>query len=121
MQKTLNEIPVAQRVVQKIITGLANKNYDSLSGNCGLTREDVNYMRDSIENYGMTMTEIPIEHLEKSEGVFVERRSDNKIKCWHFDVDLWTQEEGRSDLSLTTYIYIEGDKAWLDFQDLHVL
>lgn len=41
--------------------------------------------------------------------------------AWKVDVDLWSQEEGRSDMTLQVTVWEETDGIKLTIDDLHVL
>lgn len=118
--KVLSDVPVAYYLIRDAIHNLTQQQYEMLLS-YGFTLENADYMRDSIVDYGKTLIDVPQNSLEQAEVIFVPSRSDETIECWHVNVDLWTEEEGLSDLTLSVFAYIQISKSWLQLEDLHIL
>jgi hypothetical protein len=90
-------IPTAWRpIIREIVHALANEDYRLISGINGVTpfsAETADRIREYIQDYGATLTELPDETWNSS----VCRWMGNR---WDALIDLWTESEGRSDLVL---------------------
>jgi len=73
----------------------------------------------AIHEYGRHLTMPPIVDIEQMSIVRVE---GSKPKRWHVALDLWTIEEGRSDLTLElTLINSPGSYYLVELDNIHVL
>lgn len=93
--------PVLTAVVRAFVQG----DYQLKAGVPGveaISTETATHICDSIHSYGATLTDLPDESW------------DSSVCMWygtHWDalVDLWTEEEGRSDLVLSVRVTESGD------------
>lgn len=79
--------------------------FESAAGIPGVERpsiETAEYIRDSIAAYGTTIAELPEELWDSSVCMWYGTH-------WHAFIDLWTEEEGRSDLVLSTRVAEESN------------
>lgn len=76
-------------------------------------------IRQAITDYGGTLVMPPASALDQLDVIEVD---GSNPKAWSIRVDLWTVEEGRSDLSLEcTLIDSPGDLLTAEVDNLHVL
>ena len=76
-------------------------------------------LRKAIDDYGRTLVMPPDDALNHINVIDVQRSNP---KAWSVRVDLWTAEEGRSDLTLEcTFIENGGDLLTAEIDNLHVL
>jgi hypothetical protein len=98
-------IPTAWRpVLTQVVSAFTNRDYCLSVGVPGVERpsiETAEHIRDSIATYGTTLIELPEESWESS--VCMWQRTH-----WDALIDLWTEEEGRSDLVLGARIAEES-------------
>jgi hypothetical protein len=111
-------IPSLQTVVRTLITALAVGDYEAVLNRCSASRLTSDALRQVIENYGRTFIEPPPTAYTRLDAVAVR----NAIQpTWSVRAQLWSQEEGRSDLTLEVTI-IRDDDCWeVHLEDLHVL
>lgn len=103
--------PVAavwQPVLHTVVRALAHQDYrligaiDSVEP---ISDDLVAHIRGNIEAYGATLVELPDETWETSCAMW------NGGDSWEVLVDLWTAEEGHSDLCLEVNVY-EADSGF---------
>ena len=82
-------------------------------------RLSVSLIQQAIAGYGRTLAMPPPSALDQLDVVEID---GSRPKAWSVRVDLWTVEEGRSDLSLEcTLIDRPGDLLAAEIDNLHVL
>jgi len=99
-------VPTAWRtVLTQVVSALKNGDYGLTAGVPGVERpsmETAKHIRESIADYGTTLIELPEEAWESSVCMWYGTH-------WDALVDLWTEEEGRSDLVLSARISEEAN------------
>lgn len=110
--------PHLQVEAQRLLTLLANKAYDELERRCGGERLSASDLRSVIAQYGRTLVPPPSDFGELMD---ITRVAGDGAPCWMVAVPVWTQEEGRSDLTLEFSLTLEGERTLLTIDDLHVL
>ena len=105
--------------VKKILDLLINKDYLEIEYLSHGIRLSANNIQEAINEYGCTITYPPL--LFKMIDV-VQIKGKTPL-TYSVRLDLWTEEEGRSDLSLEmTLIDIgEGDYCKVEIDDIHVM
>lgn len=108
-----------RQTVQHIVSLLEKKAYgelESLSRGVRLSAEE---MREAIEGYGQEIFHLPEAGFKELN--VIEVRNSNP-KQWGVDVPLYTENEGRSDLTLAITL-IESQTALykIEIDDIHVL
>lgn len=98
---------VVQRLVDRDYEGLARDGVVVGGG-------DIGYW---IEDYPAVLASLPDEAWDLSKAGHVEGRPG----CYWFVLDLWTAEEGRSDLSMEGEILETADGITVLVHDVHVL
>jgi hypothetical protein len=107
-----------ESIVKSLVRLLVEKNYDEVVRSCSTSRLSALDLRNAIRDYGRTLTMPPDRVFETLEVLVVE---SDEYPTWYVPVDLWTEEEGRSDLTLELWI-IKAEDQWLvELDDLHVL
>jgi hypothetical protein len=94
-------IPTAWRLPFKnVVSAFARGDYclsSEVLGVSNISAEVAAHIRDTIQSYGATLIELPEETWESSVCMWYGT-------YWDALVDLWTQEEGRSDLVLNVRV-----------------
>lgn len=103
--------------IRDIVRELAAGNYEKLEADGRAGRLTAGQLREAIEHYGRTFVELPEEGLQYV-WVYPQTWGEN---AWRVDVDLWTIEEGRSDLTLSMLMEKAGDGIRVGVENLHVL
>jgi len=76
-------------------------------------------MREAISEYGRTLAMPPASALDQLDVIEI---TGSVPRAWSVRVDLWTAEEGRSDLSMEcTLIDCPGELLATEVDNLHVL
>jgi hypothetical protein len=97
---------------------IAQGNYEMLIQRCAksrLTSEDV---QSAIREYGRKIIEPPVNAYQSLDVVPIRNAA---VPTWSVRVPLWTEEEGRSDLTLEMTISLAHDHPVIELDDLHVL
>jgi hypothetical protein len=107
--------PVLRRVVHLLVAG-DYKAVERLSGGRLLTAEEI---KEGIEEYGRTLVTPPDETFEELDVV---QTGTPNAPSYAIQFDLWTAEEGHSDLTLSLTLTRKDDDSYdLQIDDLHVL
>ena len=105
-------------VVQDIVSKLAVGDFEGVEFLTRKERMTAEEMKQAIEEYGRTLVDLPQEGLRALE--FTRIRSATPSK-WSVAVPLWTEEEGRSDLTLELTLTEEQTWTKIELDDIHVL
>lgn len=113
----LNELPVPDRwrptiaaVVHSLLSG---EGLEALPSVRSISTEDRQWMLENVEDYGETLAELPPEAWRSSVYQWMDG-------YWEVLVDLFTVEEGASDLVLFVRVYEQGDAYTFEVTSLHV-
>ena len=102
-------IPSAWRpVLKSIVDAFAREDYllnDGLSGVAPISEETADQVREYIQDYGAKLVELPPESWDTSVCIWMGNR-------WDALIDLWTEDEGRSDLVLEAHVS-EADSGYV--------
>ena len=103
-----------REVVQMLLAG----DFDGIERLTGGIRLSAKDMRTAVQNYGRTLI-LPPEGMEK--GLSIEEIENAVPRAWAVDCDLWTKEEGRSDLTLQLTLIANDSELRVEVDGLHVL
>jgi len=102
-------IPSAWRpVLKSIVDAFVRGDYelkDGLSGVAPISEETAAQVREYIEDYGAKLIELPPQSWDTSVCIWMGNR-------WDALIDLWTEDEGRSDLVLQVDVW-EADAGYV--------
>lgn len=106
--------------VLHLIKLLVNNEYELIERLTKSIRLEAIDIKEAIDSYGRTVIMIPESEYENLIDII--EISNSIPKRWSVRFDLWTKEEGRSDLSLEMTL-IDSDKEFMDIEldDIHVL
>jgi hypothetical protein len=107
-----------REIVRDVISQLVAGNYDALEQRTGGTRLSAEEMREAVAEYGRQLRMPPTEALE--DMVIVDITAPGPA-AWSVVSDLWTEEEGRSDLSLELTLREEKHGITIEIDNIHVL
>ncbi|WP_162656519.1 DUF7668 domain-containing protein [Tuwongella immobilis] len=98
---------------------LVREDFELLEADGRAGRLTASQLREAIHRYGRHLVDVPIEEIIKSHFYLLE---GVKQKSWIIEVDLWTTEEGKSDLTLSVLVTMSSiNDIQLEITDLHVL
>lgn len=100
-----------------LIRELKEKNYYIIHTPPFHSRVSVDDIKRVILEYNKLLTDITIEDIENTEVIKI----DIKENMYAIDLDLWTIEEGHSDLTIQLEIEIIDNEFRVGIEDLHVL
>lgn len=103
--------PLKDLVHELVLGRFSNLERDGRSGR--VTAEE---LERAVRDYGRILVDPPEESFVNADAYATEENRE-----WAIDVDLWTQEEGRSDLTLSVTARVVDGKVQLAIDDLHVL
>jgi len=103
--------------IREVVRELAAGNYEGLEADGRAGRLTAGELREAVRQYGRTLVELPEEGL-RHVWVYGQQGREG---VWRVDVDLWTAEEGRSDLTLSLLLERAGDGFHAEIENLHVL
>ena len=100
-EETERPIPTAWRpTIREIVRAFVNHDYQlrvGISQVAPVSTETAEHIRNYIQHYGETLTELPEETWKSSVCIWMG-------KHWDALIDLWTVSEGRSDLVLSLHV-----------------
>jgi hypothetical protein len=107
-----------QEEVRAVVALLVDGRYDELARRTGGKRLTSEQMAAAVSGYGRRLIDLPSEAWDKLDAV---RIKDAVPPAWSVRVDLWSAEEGRSDLTLELTVKQNGSSYDIEVEDLHVL
>jgi hypothetical protein len=109
---------IAATVVQ-ILQWLVAGNFSAIEKYTHGVRLSASLLRQAVQDYGRTLVMPPQSALDQLDAIEIET---SVPRSWSIRVDLWTDEENRSDLSLEcTLIDRNGALLAAEIDNLHVL
>lgn len=110
-------IPLRFRpLIEEVVGRLAAGDFEGILRD-GLVRDDSPDFAYWLEDYPATLAPLPADAWAR-ERAFAQRLDDDS--GWYFRLDLWTQEEGRSDLGMEGELYDEVGGHRLRLDNIHV-
>lgn len=113
----LNEYPVPNgwrpTIVSVVHSLLSGEGLEALPSVRPISTEDRQWMLENVEDYGASLAELPSEAWRSSVYQWMDG-------YWEVLVDLFTVEEGASDLVLFVRVYEQGDGYSFEVTSLHV-
>ena len=108
-----------KNTIFQIISLLVNRRYDEIVKMTKGVRLQAFHIKDAIDEYGKTLAQPPQDAYENLDIIEIENTTPKK---WSVRFDLWTEEEGRSDLSIElTLIDATGDFMEVELDNIHTL
>lgn len=113
----LNEDVIA--LVKQVIEWMVEGDLSAVEQRANGVRLSAAELAEAVNRYGRTLTMPPAAAFAELDAIAV---SGAPRPTWSIRVDLWTKEEGRSDLTLECTVIDQGnDNLVLEIDDLHVL
>ncbi len=107
------------RTARQILTLLVQGNYSELENLTNSRRLNQAEIADSIQQYGKILVLPPDSTFDNLDIIEIEGKSP---KQWDVRIDLWTLEEGRSDLTIElTLEDNDEDMCSVEIDNIHVL
>lgn len=106
------------KTVQSVVGKLVARDYIGLERLSSGVRLSAQALELTVSQYGRTLCPLPSERWPDLDIVEV---SGTEPARFSVRVDLWTLEEGRSDLSLELTLIDRGEALAVEIDDLHVL
>jgi hypothetical protein len=107
-----------QSTVRSIVEKLSRADYNFLAEPSVSSRLSANDLKRAIDEYGQRLVPPPSDVYLNLDAVHVR---DSSASTWSVRVPLWTQEEGRSDLTLELTVTFTATGPSVTLDDLHVL
>ena len=108
-----------KKTLLKIISLLVNCDYDAIAKLTKGVRLQAMHIKDAVEEYEKTLILPPDTAYDNLDIIEIENSVPRK---WSIRFDLWTKEEGRSDLSIElTLIDSEEDLMIVELDNIHTL
>lgn len=104
--------------VKSIVWLLVAGRFEEVAKVTNNIRMDADDVERAVGGYGKTLVMPPDESFENLDIVQVRRSTP---PCWSVRFDMWTVEEGRSDLTLELSITLDGGRWCVGLDDIHVL
>ncbi len=113
------EDPNLEGTVQRVVSMLVQGDYEALERLTNGARLNAAELAGAVSEYGANLTLPPADSFDDLDVIEVEGQQPRQ---WSVNVDLWTTEEGRSDLTLelTLRDSIEGILK-VEIDGIHVL
>jgi len=92
MKTPVQLLPALRQLVHDLAVGM----FSELERDGRAGRVTAEELKRVVRDYGRTLVDPPEESFAKVEAYEVDEGAE-----WAIDIDLWTQEEGRSDLTLS--------------------
>jgi hypothetical protein len=107
-----------QEVVSVVLNLLAKEEYSQLERLTHGMRLSSEQIKEVVTDYGRKLITAPDSAFELMSVI---RVRDTEPPQWSIAMPLWTQEEGRSDLSMELTVLEQEDGYKIELDNLHVL
>lgn len=104
--------------VRNLVQLLVSGEYDTLEQETKGIRLSAEQIQQALKEYGRHLRMPPEETFNSLDVLEV---TGSMPRTWSVRCDLWTHEEGRSDLSLELTLIDEGTVARVEIDNIHVL
>jgi hypothetical protein len=104
-------------IVIDLLVLLADGDYESIMERCGYSLMDDYDLQTAVADYGRKVVAPPADYAFMRACELRARA----VPTWHVEADLWTEEEGRSDLTLEMTIEFERTGPVIGINNLHAL
>ena len=111
-------LDVLRSTVREMMDQLAREDYESAVKRCVKSRLTSDDLRTVIRDYGRKVVPPPLDAYGKLDAVQVRGAA---VPTWSVRAPLWTEEEGRSDLTLELTIALGSGAPSIELDDLQVL
>jgi hypothetical protein len=111
-------LDVLRSLTRDLVSQLVHGEYQSVVRQCAKSRLTSDDLRAVISGYGRKLALPPANAYDDLDVVQVK---DAVIPTWSVRAPLWTEEEGRSDLTLELTIAAGSDPPSIELDDLEVL
>jgi hypothetical protein len=108
-------IPTLRELVRELAVG----NYAGLVADGRAGRLTAEELRQAVARYGRRLVELPDEAFDARFARAMPIEGETEL--WAVDIDLWTAEEGSSDLTLQTLVRLTPQGVSAHISDLHVM
>lgn len=116
-QRSVGFASQVRSIVIDLLVLLADGDYESIMERCGYSLLDGDDLWIAVEEYGRTVVAPPADY-RFMRACELRARA---VPTWHVEADVWTAEEGRSDLTLEMTIEFEASGPVIGINNLHVL
>ena len=115
----MSENPKMKAAVRQVISMLVRGDYEALERLTNGVRLTAAEMAEGVRDYGGSLILPPDDAFDNLDVVKVEGAQPRE---WSVNVDLWTAEEGRSDLTLELTLRESGKEIFdVEIDNIHVL
>ena len=104
-------------IVIDLLVLLADGDYESIMERCGSSGMTSEELRSAVRDNGRKVIAPPADYA----CINTYEREATAVPTWAVEADLWTEEEGRSDLTLSVTIAFEPSGPTIRLDNLHVL
>ena len=109
--------PAVESAVRLVVRLLVEKRYKDLETLSGGTRLSAREIEQAVQEYGGTLTYPPEDAFRLVDVIALEGVSHSQ---WSVIVPLWTEQEGRSDLSLEMTVGEKPEGTRIQLDNIHV-
>lgn len=107
----------SHRGVKSLVRLIVDQQYEEAVQCCATSRLSSLDLRNVIQEYGRTLVNPPDSAFENLDVIEI---VNCESPAWSVRVDLWTKEEGRSDLNLQLTVVQSEDRWLVELDDLLV-
>ena len=111
-------LDVLRSTTREIASQLAHGDYALVIGRCVKSRLTADDLQAVISDYGRKLVSPPADAYGDLDALQVKGAV---VPRWSVRAPLWTEEEGRSDLTLEMTITMDANSPRVELDDLHVL
>jgi hypothetical protein len=103
-------------IIEEIVNNISLNNYKAIEDKGQNGKVDIKDLERVIKEYGCTIIPLPEKAFSKAE--VYKMKDESRLDVY---IPLWTEEEGRSDLTLSLSCYYNGNNNKVEINDLEVL
>jgi hypothetical protein len=114
-----DDLSARNKLAASLVALVSSGKFDDVLRRAPDSRVTAEQLRKAVDEYGRTLIPLPAESYELID--YVEVLGSNPLQ-WSVVVPLFTQEEGRSDLSLELSVFEQANGSYsVEIDDIHVL
>ena len=106
-------VPALRDLVQRLV----HREFSALEADGRIGRLTVEELARAVDDYGRSLVAIPESGWDLADACEIAGQTN----AWSIDLPLWTEEEGRSDLTLSLSVARDNGSVRVEIDDLHVL
>ena len=110
-----------EAALRRVMALLASRQYEGLIAMCPSSTISAEELRAAVDEHPATIVVPPFDDDYRKKAVYLIEKTNTQVPTWAVDAQVWTAEEGYSDLTLTFDIVLGSGEPEVILENLRVL